>query len=63
MNIIWRDVDLKTHEINLKNAVDVKINGMQITAVRDGAIQVSCEYSIIINPMSSNTIHVTHEEF
>lgn len=62
MTIIWRDTDLKTHEIDLKNAVDVKIDGVAL-ALSDGkGIRISTHNQIKVKPMAANAIIVCEED-
>ncbi len=57
MKITWRDTELKTHEVDLSNAVDVKINGFRITENREEhAIQISVDQQIVVEPRASNMI-------
>lgn len=59
MKIIWRDTNLKQHEIDLKDAVDVRINGIDISVPYDNSIRIKTINSgIITKPLSVNCIDV-----
>ena len=51
MKIIWRDTDLKTHEVDLTNAVDVKIDGVALSLNEGKGIRVSTHNRILVMPM------------
>lgn len=63
MKIIWRDTDLKTHEIDLTNAVDVKIDGVALALNEGKGIRISTSNPIKVRPMASNTIIVSEDEY
>jgi len=61
MKIIWRDTDLKTHEIDLTNAVDVKINGISISLSGDKAIRISTDSTLKVMPLAANAIVIQED--
>lgn len=58
MKIIWRDTDLKTHEVDLTNAVDVKIDGVALSLNEGKGIRVSTDNRILVMPMASNAVMI-----
>tara|TARA_R100001530_G_C4268901_1_gene142579 strand:+ start:96 stop:287 length:192 start_codon:yes stop_codon:yes gene_type:complete len=58
MKIIWRDTELKTHTIDLTNAVDVKIDGVAVTLNEGKGIRVSTDNRIVVMPMAANTVMI-----
>ena len=62
MEIIWRDIDLKDHIVNLKNAVDVKINGIAISLDKSNGLVLSANNRILIIPTASNTVIIKQAE-
>ena len=62
MNIIWRDTDLKTHEIDLSNAVDVKIDGVALSLNGARGVRISTDNRIKILPIAANAIEVSEED-
>ena len=57
MLITYKTVDLEQKSIDLKDALDVRIKGIQITECEEG-IQVSVERSIIVKGVSSNVMTI-----
>ncbi len=62
MIIVWRDTDLKRHEIDLTDAVDVKIKGFAITEYED-CISVSSYGSITVAPVAANRVNISEVPF
>lgn len=63
MKLVWNDINLQTHEIDLDGAVDVKINGLKITTYKDeDGFQVSAESQIRIEPVASNAVRLIDAE-
>jgi hypothetical protein len=62
MKIIWRDTDLKTHEIDLSNAVDVKIDGVALSINNGKGVRISTDNRIKILPIAANAIEVSEED-
>ena len=58
MKIIWRDKDLKTHTIDLTNAVDVKIDGVSVSLNESKGIRVSTDNRILVMPMAANAVMI-----
>lgn len=58
MKIIWRDTDLKKHEIELTNAVDVKIDGIAFSLNGGNGIRIHTDDPISVFPVASNAIVV-----
>ena len=58
MKIIWRDTDLKTHTIDLTNAVDVKIDGVSVSLNESKGIRVSTDNRILVMPMAANAVMI-----
>lgn len=57
MKIVYRDTDLKTHVVELKNAVDVQINGIKITdSKKPNEIKVHSNEFISVEPHASNSV-------
>lgn len=61
MKIIWRDTDLKTHEIDLTNAVDVKIDGVALSVNKTRGVRISTNNRIRVSPLAANAIEVSEE--
>ena len=62
MKIIWRDTNLKTHTIDLTNAVDIKIDGVAVTLNEGKGIRVSTDNRILVMPMASNAVMIKEAE-
>ena len=62
MKIIWRDTDLKTHTIDLTNAVDVKIDGVSIALNKGKGIRVITDNKIVIIPVAANAVMIKESE-
>ena len=62
MKIIWRDTNLKTHTIDLTNAVDVKIDGVAVTLNEGNGIRVSTDNRIVVMPMAANAVMIKESE-
>jgi hypothetical protein len=62
MKIIWRDTELKTHTIDLTNAVDVKIDGVAVTLNEGKGIRVSTDNRIVVMPMAANAVMIKESE-
>jgi len=62
MKIIWRDTDLTKHEINLTNAVDVKIDGIAIQLSSKGGIKIQSDEQLQVLPIASNCVHVKEKD-
>ena len=58
MKIIWRDTELKTHKIDLTNAVDVKIDGLAVTLNEGKGIRVSTDNRIVVMPVAANAVMI-----
>lgn len=56
MKIIWRDTDLKTHTIDLTNAVDVKIDDVSIALNEGKGIRVITDNKIVVIPVAANAV-------
>jgi hypothetical protein len=62
MKITYQDLNLKTIEIELKDAINLKINGIQIKEVHAGLL-ISTEQQIEVYPKASNAVVVKKGEF
>ena len=62
MKITWRDTNLKTHTIDLTNAVDIKIDGVAVTLNEGKGIRVSTDNRILVMPMASNAVMIKEAE-
>lgn len=61
MEIIWRDVNLKSHKIDLSQAVDVKINGLDLNLDRfekNEGLLIKGHDRIIVMPVASNAVRI-----
>jgi hypothetical protein len=61
MEIIWRDVNLKSHKIDLSQAVDIKINGLIINLDRfekNKSLIITGDCEIILMPVASNAVRI-----
>ena len=61
MEIIWRDVNLKSHKIDLSQAVDVKINGLDLNLDRfkkNEGLLIKGHDRIIVIPVASNAVRI-----
>ena len=56
MKIIWRDTDLKKHEIDLTNAVDVKIDGVAVSLNNSEGIRIHTDNPLQIHPIAVNYV-------
>lgn len=56
MKIIWRDTDLKKHEMDLTNAVDVKIDGVAFSLNDGKGIRIHTDNTLCVFPIASNAI-------
>ena len=63
MTIVWRDTDLKTHEINLENAVDVKIDGLRLSEFESKGLLITTDNQINVSPLAANSIIVSEKTF
>ena len=62
MKIIWIDIELNTHEIDLTNAVDVKIDGMSISLNGGDGIRIGCDNPLKIIPIASNAVLIKEDK-
>lgn len=60
MKIIWRDTSLESHEIDLTNAVDVKINGIAIS-IDNEYLDIRTNHNLVVKPSAANSIKVKEE--
>ena len=59
MVIKWKDVNLEEHTIDLKDAIDVKINGIKIVAKSQGStirVQTNGRMGLYLNSGNSAEI-------
>lgn len=63
MKIIWRDLELNEHEIDLTEAIDVKINGIGVgvKSLEKGII-ISVENNISVMPQSTNVVIIINHK-
>ena len=57
MLITYKTVDLKEETVDLTNAIDVQINGINITETEEG-IRVAVEREIVIKGQASNAVEI-----
>lgn len=62
MKIYWRDADFKDHEIDLKHALDVSINGVNIKAGVKSDVRITTQSNIIILPIASNSVIIANAD-
>lgn len=62
MKIIWRDTELKTHEIDLTNAVDMKIDGITISLINGEGIRINTDNILKIIPVANNAVLIKENE-
>lgn len=61
MKITYQTVDLERKEIDLKNCVNLRINGIQIKEQGKGIV-VSTDEKISIRPNASNSITINNND-
>lgn len=61
MKIIWKDTDLTKHVIELTDAVNVQIEGVNIEVIEDNEVSgilLRTESSIVVEPLACNVVAV-----
>ena len=57
MIITYKNLDFEDKEVDLGNAVSVKINGVQISETKLG-LRISVEKGMCVEPQAANSIEV-----